>query len=67
MSSIYDARIKCLETLAQIQKDMADLDEQYIKISSIEGKPHTAAWNSLASLTKQYRDLYKMCKPIIQK
>lgn len=63
----YDKRINCLETLAEIQKNMKDMDEHYIKISSIEGKTHVAAWNSLTTLTEQYRELYKSCEQYIKK
>jgi hypothetical protein len=66
MPSAYDTTIKCLESLADIQKTMKYLDNEYVKISCIEGKPHTSAWRALDDLSRQYMDLFKKCESSIK-
>lgn len=67
MPDPYDTRIKCLESLADIQKTMKHLDNEYIKISCIEGKPHRSAWAALDDLSRQYRELFKKCESSIKR
>ena len=62
----YDERISCLQRLAQLQKDISHIDEHYINVSSMEGKPHTSAWNTLEALNKQYKELYTKCEKILK-
>lgn len=65
-TSIYDERIKCFQTLIQIQKDLQSADEEYINVTIIEGKAHKNALNHMELYTAQYKKEYEMCEMIIK-
>lgn len=64
--SIYDERIKCFQTLAELQMYIQSADNEYTNVSSIEGKPHKNAWKRMELYTAQYKKEYKLCETIIK-
>ena len=64
--SIYDQRINCFTLLTKLQNDIRATDEEYFRISSLEGKAHTTALNNLEGLTTEYRKEYALCEKIIK-
>jgi len=65
-SSIYDVRIKCFQTLAELQKNIQSADEEYLTVSSIEGKAHHNAWKHMEVYTAKYRLEYHICEKIMK-
>jgi hypothetical protein len=63
--SIYEQRIDCLKSLISLQEQIKSTDEEYFRISSIEGKAHKNAYERLEGLTSEYRKEYKFCEKII--
>ncbi len=66
LQSIYDQRINCFTLLTKLQNDIRATDEEYFKISSLEGKAHTNALDRLEALTSEYRKEYALCEKIIK-
>ena len=66
LTSIYDQRTNCFTLLTTIQNDIRATDEEYFKISSLEGKAHTNALERLEGLTTKYRTEYALCEKIIK-
>jgi hypothetical protein len=64
--SIYDQRINCFTLLTKLQNDIRATDEEYVRISSLEGKSHTNALERLEGLTSEYRKEYALCEKIIK-
>jgi hypothetical protein len=64
--SIYDQRIECLEKMLHQQKDAKATDEQYIKVSCIEGKCDSDSWRRLEHYQGQYRLTYAACENILK-
>ena len=64
--SIYEQRNDCFKTLSLIQEQLKSTDEEYVRISSIEGKAHKNAYDRLEGLTIEYRKEYKFCEKIIK-
>ncbi len=65
-STIYDERIKCFEKLIELQRWLKSSDEEYVQVSTIEGKPHTNAYNRIECYTKDYKREYELCEKIIK-
>ncbi len=59
--SVYDERIKCLQNLIEIQKNLKSTDDEYLTVSMIEGKPHNNALDRLEALTNLYKKEYDRC------
>ena len=64
--NIYLKRIECFEMMIDNTKHQYNTDEEYLKISMIEGKPHENAYNTLEILQKEYKNIYKHCEKIIK-
>ena len=64
--SIYDQRIECLERMLELQKDAKATDEQYVNVTSVEGKCHDDAWRRLEHYQGQYRLTYAACENILK-
>ena len=64
--SVYDVRIECFQKLIELQKTLKSTDEQYLNVSSIEGKAHENAWNRMECHTKEYRKEYELCEKVIK-
>jgi alpha-D-ribose 1-methylphosphonate 5-triphosphate diphosphatase PhnM len=60
--SIYIMREKCFKKLIEIQKNLSSADEQYVNVSTKEGKPHENAWNRMEAYTAQYKKEYELCE-----
>ncbi len=65
-TSIYDERIKCFQTLAEIQKNLQLADNEYLTVSMIEGKSHENAWKRMELHTAEYRKEYELCEKIMK-
>ena len=63
---IYEERIKCLQKLAEIQKNLKSADEEYANVSIIEGKPHKNALNRMEIHIAEYKKEYELCEKIIK-
>ncbi len=62
-----DKRIKCLDNLLQLQKDIVKIDEEYISITLIEGKTDRNAYRLLEHYISLYRKEYNRCEEIIKR
>lgn len=65
-SCIYEKRIKCFNKLIELQTFIKSADEEYITVSSIEGKPHENAWKRMETYTKEYKKEYELCEKIMK-
>jgi hypothetical protein len=63
---IYDERIKCFKTLAEIQKNLQAADNEYLTVSIIEGTTHENALKRMELFTAQYKKEYELCEKIIK-
>jgi hypothetical protein len=64
--SIYEQRIDCFKNLSALQEQLKSTDEEYFRISSVEGKAHTIAYERLEGIISEYRKEYKFCEKIIK-
>jgi DNA anti-recombination protein RmuC len=64
--SIYDERIKCYDTLSKIQQNLKNADEEYVRVSTIEGTNHKNALKRIEILTTEYRKEYELCEKIMK-
>ncbi len=64
--SIYDQRIECLKRMLEIQKDAKATDEQYVNVTSVEGKCDSDSWRRLEHYQGQYRLTYAACENILK-
>jgi hypothetical protein len=64
--SIYDERIKCYETLSKIQQNLKNADEEYVRVSTIEGTNHENALKRIEIFTTEYRKEYELCEKIMK-
>jgi hypothetical protein len=65
-TSIYDERIKCFQTLMQLQKDLQSADNEYINVSIAEGTAHENALKRMELYTSQYKKEYELCEKIMK-
>ena len=65
IKSLYDERIDCFNKMISLQEYMKKTDEEYIRVTLIEGKEHTNAYHRLKLYRLEYEDLYDKCKSII--
>jgi hypothetical protein len=63
---IYEERIKCFQKLAEIQKNLKSIDDEYLTVSIIEGKGHENAWNRMECYNKEYKKEYELCEKIMK-
>ncbi len=63
---IYTERLKCFEKLAELQKNLQAADNQYVNVSTKEGKPHENAWKLMETYTAQYKKEYELCEKIMK-
>lgn len=64
--SVYDVRIECFQKLAEIQKNLKAADEEYLTVSTIEGKGHENAWKRMECYTAEYKKEYELCEKIMK-
>ena len=64
--SIYDERIECFKKLTEIQQNLKNIDEDYLTVSTNEGKTHENALVRLEHYTKEYKREYALCETIIK-
>lgn len=63
---IYTERIKCFEKLAQIQKNLQSSDNEYVTVSTVEGKAHENALKRMECYTSEYKKEYELCEKIMK-
>lgn len=63
---IYKRRIDCLNSLARIQGELRNADDEYITVSFAEGKGHENAMKRMDCATKEYRSVWDKCEGIIR-
>ncbi len=63
---IYNERIKCFKTLAEIQKNLKASDEEYLTVSIAEGTAHENALKRMELYTSQYKKEYELCEKIMK-
>jgi hypothetical protein len=64
--SVYDERIKCFQTLIELQKNLKSADEEYLTVSIAEGTAHENAWKRMELYTSQYKKEYELCEIIMK-
>lgn len=64
--NIYDERIKCFKKLIEIQENLKSSDNEYLTVSSIEGKAHENAWKRMECFTAEYKKEYELCEKIMK-
>lgn len=64
--TLYEKRIECLSRMLDNQRITQRTDEEYITVSSVEGKTHENALNRLEIYQKEYKNLYETCKDILR-
>ena len=63
---IYSERIKCFQTLAEIQKNLQSSDNEYLNVSIAEGTAHENALKRMELYTSQYKKEYELCEKIMK-
>ncbi len=64
--SVYDERIKCFQTLIELQKNLKSADEEYLTVSLTEGTAHKNALKRMELYTSQYKKEYELCEIIMK-
>jgi hypothetical protein len=65
-TSIYDERIKCFQKLAELQKNLKATDNEYVTVSTIEGKTHENGLKLMECFTSEYKKEYELCEKIMK-
>ncbi len=66
ISTLYNERIKCFQTLIALQKNLELSENEYINVSIIEGKTHTNALSRMEAYNAKYKKEYTLCEKIIK-